>query len=101
MRPEWTRREDLLIRKHAPEVAARLTGRPLAEIRRRLAELQTMPRLETSQSGRTIRRPWTPEEDELVLTQPPSELSRLIGRSFRAVHRRRIVLSQKRTEPTT
>jgi hypothetical protein len=100
MRPEWSRREDRLIRRHTPEIAARLTGRPLAAVRRRQAELQTMPRRETTRSGRTKYRRWTPEEDELILKRPPSEISRLIGRSFRAVHCRRAALRKKLTGPT-
>src|SRR4030095_16797492 len=84
----WTRREDLLIRKHPPEIAARMIARPLAAVRRRQAELLTIPWLEITRTGRTNGRRWTPEEDELVLTRPLSEIARLIGRSIRAVHRR-------------
>jgi hypothetical protein len=60
-----------------------------------------MPRRETTRSGRTKYRRWTPEEDELILKRPPSEISRLIGRSFRAVHCRRAALRKKLTGPDT
>jgi hypothetical protein len=35
------------------------------------------------------RRPWTPEENQLVRTLPPSEVARRTGRSYLAVYMRR------------
>jgi|GEM_PF-2944826 hypothetical protein len=96
----WTRREDLLIRKHPPEIAARLIARPVADVHDRLIELAGAQKPVYIRPGHTTPRRWTPEEDELVLARPPSEISRLIGRSFRAVCRRRGRLRKKHTGPT-
>jgi len=98
MTTPWTRHDDRLVLKHPPELAARITGRSLAEVCKRRRELADLPQRTITSSGRTGYRPWTPKEDELVLTRPPSEVSRLIGRSFRAVHRRRYLL-KKHTRP--
>jgi hypothetical protein len=69
----WTRREDLRIRKHPPEIAARLIARPLAVVRDWLTELTGAPKPVYTRRGRTTPRPRTPKEDEPVLTRPPSE----------------------------
>jgi hypothetical protein len=82
----WTRREDRLALKHAPELVARITGRTLAAVIERQRELEQLPKPSRK------RRPWTQQEDDLVLTRPPSEVSRLIGRTFRRVHQRRRLL---------
>jgi hypothetical protein len=42
--------------------------------------------------GPKSRRPWTPEEDDLVRSLPAAEVARRTRRTYRAVYDRRIAL---------
>ena len=95
MRPAWTRREDCMIAKYPPEVAARITGRPLEDVLLRHQLLASLPRPRFTTRGRSARGPWKPHEDELVLSRTAAEVAKLTARSHRSVLSRRRVLLGK------
>jgi hypothetical protein len=102
-RTKWTPEKDKIVAEQPPQVAMKLLDVSRAIIDRRRKALG-LGRWVRPKQPKILKRPasipWTEEEDRLVLTLPPGEAMRALGRRTRmAVHLRRSTLRRKGLRP--